>query len=205
MARDRRPVEKINRRFGVAIMGPSKALEKENRKHPPGQHGARNMRRKQSDYAIALGEKQKLRFQYGVLEKQFRRYFAEAQRRDGITGDTLVQLLETRLDNICYRLGLGTTRRASRQFVNHGHVLVNGKRVDIPSYCVKPGDEVKVADATRSQQLGMRATDMTTGRPVMDWLTMDKSSLTGKVERLPEADEIDTLVNVQLVVELYSR
>ncbi|MEM7699360.1 MAG: 30S ribosomal protein S4 [Verrucomicrobiota bacterium] len=203
MARQTGPTDRISRRYGVALFGPSKALER--RPYPPGQHGARGARRKQSDYSIALAEKQKLRFQYGIMEKQFRRYFAEAQRRRGITGDMLVQLLETRLDNVCYRLGLGNTRRAARQFVGHGHVKVNGKRVDVPSYCVKPGDVITVSESTRSQQLGMRAAELTSARPVMDWLTFDKDNLSGTVDRLPEAEEIDTMVNVQLVVELYSR
>ncbi|MDF1658734.1 MAG: 30S ribosomal protein S4 [Verrucomicrobiales bacterium] len=203
MARYTGPTDRISRRYGVALFGPSKALER--RPYPPGQHGARGARRKQSDYAIALAEKQKLRMQYGLLEKQFRRYFAEAQRRRGITGDILVQLLETRLDNVVYRLGLGNTRRAARQFVGHGHVSVNGKRVDIPSYCVKPGDVVSVGAGTRSQQLGLRAVDLTSARPLMDWLTFDGEKLTGTMDRVPEADEIDTMVNVQLVVELYSR
>lgn len=203
MARHTGPTDKISRRYGVPLFGPSKALER--RPYPPGQHGARGARRKHSDYSIALAEKQKLRLQYGIMEKQFRRYFAEAQRRRGITGDILVQLLESRLDNVCYRLGLGNTRRGARQFVNHGHVTVNGKRVDIPSYSVKPGDVIKVSESTRSQQLAMRAVDLSSARPVMDWLTFDKDNLTGTVDRLPEAEEIDTQVNVQLVVELYSR
>ncbi len=203
MARYTGPTDRIARRYGVALFGPSKALER--RPYPPGQHGARGARRKQSDYSVALAEKQKLRLQYGLLEKQFRRYFAEAQRQRGITGDVMIQLLETRLDNIVYRLGLGNTRRAARQFVNHGHILVNGKRVDIPSYQVKVGDEISVASGNRSQQLAMRAVDLTSARPVMDFLSFDSDSLTGKLDRLPEADEIDTMVNVQLVVELYSR
>jgi small subunit ribosomal protein S4 len=203
MARHTGPTDKISRRYGVPLFGPSKALER--RPYPPGQHGARGTRRKRSDYSIALAEKQKLRLQYGIMEKQFRRYFAEAQRRRGVTGDILVQLLETRLDNICYRLGLGNTRRASRQFVGHGHVEVNGKRVDIPSYCVKPGDVISVSKGTRSQQLGMRMAELCTARPVLDWLTFDKENLSGTVDRLPGPDEIDTMVNVQLVVELYSR
>ena len=203
MARNTGPTDRISRRYGVALFGPSKALER--RPYPPGQHGARGARRKQSDYSIALAEKQKLRLQYGLMEKQFRRYFAEAQRRRGITGDILVQLLETRLDNVCYRLGLGNTRRASRQLVGHGHVLVNGKRVDIPSFCVKPGDVISVGAGNRSQQLGMRAVDMTSARPVMDWFTFDSEKLSGTMDRIPEADEVDTMVNVQLVVELYSR
>jgi small subunit ribosomal protein S4 len=140
-----------------------------------------------------------------LLEKQFRRYYDEAHRRRGITGDILVQLLETRLDNVCYRLGLGATRRAARQLVGHGHVKVNGRRVDIPSYCVKAGDVISVAEAGRSQQLGSRAADQTQIRPVMDWLSFDREKLSGSVNRLPEAEEIDTMVNVQLVVELYSR
>lgn len=203
MARYTGPSNKISRRFGVALFGPSKALER--RAYPPGQHGVRAGRRKQSDYAIALAEKQKLRFQYGLLEKQFRRYFKEAQRRRGVTGETMLQLLETRLDNVAYRLGLGATRRASRQFVNHGHVTVNGTRVDIPSYEVKPGDVIKVGDSNRSQQLAMRLLDSTQARVVPEWLAMDRDGLQGSMSCLPEKDEIDPLVNVQLVVELYSR
>jgi len=203
MARNTGPTDRIARRYGVALFGPSKALER--RPYPPGQHGARGARRKHSDYSVALAEKQKLRLQYGLMEKQFRRYFAEAQRRRGITGDILVQLLETRLDNICYRLGLGNTRRATRQFVGHGHVLVNGKRVNIPSYSVKVGDEIEVAAGSRSQQLALRAVDLTSARPVLDFLTFDAEAIKGRLDRLPEADEIDTMVNVQLVVELYSR
>ncbi len=203
MARYLGPTDRINRRYGVALFGPSKALER--RPYPPGQHGARGSRRKQSDYAISLGEKQKLRLQYGLLEKQFRKYFAEAQRRKGITGDTLIQLLETRLDNVVYRLGLGNTRRAARQFVNHGHVLVNGIRVDIPSYACKPGDVISIRDSNRSQQLARRMVDSTQAVPVMDWLTMDADQLRGTIDRFPEADEINPNVNVQLVVELYSR
>ncbi len=173
MARYTGPKDKISRRFGVALFGPSKALER--RAFPPGQHGVRAGRRKKSDYAVALGEKQKLRFQYGILEKQFRLYYAEAVRRRGVTGEVLCQLLELRLDNVCYRLGLGNTRSAARQMVNHGHIQVNGKRVDIPSYQCKPGDVITVQDKPSSQQLG------------------------------PENDDFDHQVNVQLVVELYSR
>ncbi len=203
MARYTGPTDKISRRFGVPLFGPSKALER--RAFPPGQHGVRSGRRKQSDYAIALAEKQKLRMQYGILEKQFRRYYAEASRRRGVTGDILVQLLELRLDNICYRLGIGNTRRASRQFVNHGHITVNDVRVDIPSYQCKPGDVIKVRESNRSQQLAIRMVDLTQARPVLDWLTMDRDKLVGQVVRLPESEEIDPMVNVQLVVELYSR
>lgn len=203
MARYIGPKTKISRRFGVALFGPSKALERRN--FPPGQHGLRAGRRKQSDYSIALGEKQKLRFQYGVLEKQFRGYYAEATRQRGVTGDILVRLLETRLDNVCYRLGFGNTRSAARQFVNHGHISVNGVKVDIASYQCKPGDMIKVIAKPSSQQLGLRALDLTQAVPLKDWLTLDREKMEGTIARLPESEDMDHGVNVQLVVELYSR
>lgn len=203
MARYIGPKDKISRRFGVALFGPSKALERRN--FPPGQHGLRAGRRKKSDYSVALGEKQKLRFQYGVLEKQFRGYYAEAVRQRGVTGDTLVRLLETRLDNVCYRLGLGNTRSSARQFVNHGHVTVNGTKVDVASFQCKPGDVIKVATKPSSQQLGLRALDLTQAVPLKDWLTIDRENMAGTVARLPETEDMDHGVNVQLVVELYSR
>ena len=203
MARFIGPKDKINRRFGMPLFGPSKALERRN--YPPGPHGLRAGRKKKSEYSIALGEKQKLKYIYGTLEKQFRAYYHEATRQTGITGDILQRLLETRLDNVCYRLGFGNSRQAARQLVNHGHVLVNGQRVDIPSYQLKPGDEVKVGSRASSQQLAMRMLDLTQSRPVKDWVTVDRSSLQGKVVRLPEPDDFDSQVNVQLIVELYSR
>lgn len=203
MARYTGPKEKISRRFGVALFGPSKALERRN--YPPGQHGARAGRKKKSDYSIALGEKQKLKLMYGVLEKQFRAYYEHAASQRGITGDLILQYLETRLDNVCYRMGLGNSRQAARQLVGHGHVLVNGHRVDVPSYQVRPGDEIKVAAKASSQQLGMRNLDLTQSIPIKDWLVVDREKLEGKVARLPEPDDIDSIVNVQLVVELYSR
>ncbi len=203
MARYTGPKDKISRRFGVALFGPSKALER--RSFPPGQHGVRAGRRKKSDYAVALGEKQKLRFQYGVLEKQFRLYYAEASRRRGITGDLLLQILELRLDNVCYRLGLGNTRSAARQLVNHGHIQVNGKRVDIASYQCKPGDVISVQDKPSSQQLGLRFMDLTQAVPLKDWLELDRTAMKGSITRVPENDDMDAQVNVQLVVELYSR
>ena len=203
MARYIGPKDKISRRFGVALFGPSKALERRN--FPPGQHGFRAGRKKKSDYSIALGEKQKLRFQYGVLEKQFRGYYAEAARRRGVTGDTLVQLLETRLDNICYRLGFGNTRSAARQFVNHGHITVNGTKVDVASYQCKPGDKIHVGERAASQQLGLRALDLTQAVPLKEWLTLDREKMVGTVARIPEEEDMDHGVNVQLVVELYSR
>ncbi len=203
MARYTGPKDKINRRFGVALFGPSKALERRN--FPPGQHGLRAGRRKKSDYAVALGEKQKLRFQYGVLEKQFRGYYAEATRRRGITGDALCQQLETRLDNVCYRLGLGLTRSAARQFVSHGHVIVNGVKTNIASYSCKPGDVIKVSERQASQQLALRLLDQTQAIPMKEWLVCDREKIEGTVARLPESEDMDHGVNVQLVVEFYSR
>src|SRR6202012_2409135 len=142
MARYTGPKSKISRRYGIALFGPSKALERKN--YPPGMHGPKGSRRKQSEYAIALAEKQKLRYQYGLLERQFRRYFQIALTRRGITGEILLQLLETRLDNVVFRLGLANSRRASRQMVNHGHIAVNGRKVSIASYNTKIGDVVEV-------------------------------------------------------------
>lgn len=203
MARYTGPKEKIARRFGVALFGPSKALELRN--FPPGQHGARNTRRKLSDYGIALAEKQKLRHTYGVLEKQFRRFFAEASRRKGVTGTILLQMLEQRLDNVVYRMGFANSRFAARQMVGHGHVTVNGKRCNISSAQIKAGDVVAVKTTARSQQLANRFLDLTQGVNSPDWMTVDRDKLTGTVNRSPEREEIDVFVNEQLVVELYSR
>ena len=174
---------------------------------PPGAHGGvRGGRRtKKSDYAIALAEKQKLRFQYGILEKQFRRYFAEAQRRRGVTGTLLIQLLEMRLDNLVYRMGFANTRAGARQFVNHGHVEVNGQRVDIPSYNVQVGDTITVRDSPRSKQLALRGLDLTQAIAQPEWLAVDRDNLSTSVLRIPEREEVDPMVNEQLVVELYSR
>jgi len=203
MARYTGPTTKLSRRFGVSLFGPSKAFERRN--FPPGQHGVRAGRKKKSEYAVALGEKQKLRFQYGVLEKQFRGYYEEAARRRGVTGEIMLQLLESRLDNIVYRAGFANTRRAARQLVCHGHVTVNGRKVDIPSYQVKPGDVIKVGAKPSSQQLAVRMTDLTQAMPGSDWLTVDKDKLEVTMSRVPERSEIDPLVNEQLIVELYSR
>ncbi|MFT3990443.1 MAG: 30S ribosomal protein S4 [Luteolibacter sp.] len=203
MARYTGPRAKISRRFGVSLFGPSKALDRRN--FPPGQHGVRAGRKKKSEYSVALGEKQKLRFQYGVLEKQFRGYYEEAARRRGVTGEILLQLLETRLDNVVFRAGFANTRQAARQIVNHGHVLVNGVRVDIASYQVKPGDVVKVGNKPSSQQLAVRMTDLTQAAAAVDWLNVDKDKLEATVSRVPERSDINPIVNVQLIVELYSR
>lgn len=203
MARYTGPKERISRRFGVALFGPSKALERRN--YPPGQHGARAGRRKKSDYSVALGEKQKLKFMYGLLEKQFRAYYEKAAAQRGITGDLILQQLEARLDNVVFRLGFGNSRQAARQMVNHGHIMVNGTRVDVPSYQARPGDVVRVMAKPSSQQLGMRSLDLTQSIPLKDWLTIDREKLEGTVNRLPETADIDPIVDVQRVVELYSR
>lgn len=203
MARYTGPRTRISRRFGVPLFGSNKSLERRN--FPPGQHGIRAGRKKKSEYSVALGEKQKLRFQYGVLEKQFRGYYEEAARRRGITGEIMIQLLELRLDNVCYRLGFGNSRQAARQLVNHGHVLVNGKVVDIASYECKAGDVIKLGAKPSSQQLGLRMLDLTQAVPLVDWLTLDRANITGTVSRVPERSDVDPMVNEQLIVELYSR
>ncbi len=203
MARYTGPRDKISRRFGVALFGPCKSLEK--RPFPPGQHGMRAGRKKKSDYGIMLAEKQKLRFQYGVLERQFRAYYAEAARRGGVTGDILLQLLELRLDNVIYRLGLSNTRAGARQFVNHGHITVNGRKVNIASYSCRPGDKIGISSKAASRQLAARNLELTQIVVVPDWLVFDRDQLEGSVARLPEVAEIAPIVNVQQIVELYSR
>jgi small subunit ribosomal protein S4 len=203
MARYTGPKTRVSRRYGVPLFGSSKALERKN--YPPGIHGPRGSRRKQSEYAIALGEKQKLRYQYGLLERQFRRIFEKALQKRGVTGETLLQLLETRIDNVVYRLGLANTRSAARQLVSHGHVLVNGRGVNVASYNVKPGDEITIKDKPKSRQLVLRNLDLTQIVPVPDWLTVDRDGLSGKVTRIPSREEIQPIVNEQLIVELYSR
>lgn len=203
MARYTGPKSKISRRFGVAIFGPSKALERKN--YGPGMHGPKGSRRKQSEYSVALAEKQKLRYQYGVLERQFRRYFGIASTRRGVTGEILLQLLETRLDNVVYRLGFANSRNAARQLVSHGHVQVNGRKVDISSFNVKPGDSITVKDKPQSRRLAAKNLELTQITPVPDWLTVDKDQFTGQVSRIPTRDEIAPIVNEQLIVELYSR
>ena len=203
MGRYTGPKTKVARRYGVPLFGPSKSLERKN--YPPGMHGPKGSRRKQSDYAVALGEKQKLRYQYGLLEKQFRRTFQPALRRRGVTGETLLQLLETRLDNVVFRLGLANTRSAARQLVSHGHVQVNGRTVNISSCNLKAGDEVTIKDRPKSRQLALRNLELTQIAPVPDWLVANRDALSGKVSRIPVRDEMQPMVNEQLIVELYSR
>src|SRR3981081_1459133 len=181
------PKTKVSRRYGVPLFGPSKSLERKN--YPPGMHGPKGSRRKQSDYAVALGEKQKLRYQYGLLEKQFRRIFQTALQKRGVTGETLLQLLETRLDNVVFRLGLANTRSGARQLVSHGHVQVNGRNVNIASFNVKAGDEATVKDKPKSRQLALRNLELTQIAPVPDWLVAHPDALSGKSSRHPPRDE----------------
>jgi len=203
MARYTGPKDKISRRFGIPLFGTTKTLETKN--YGPGMHGPKGGRRKSSDYAIALAEKQKLRYQYGVLERQFRRYFAIASNKRGVTGEILLQLLETRLDNVVFKLGFANSRSAARQFVGHGHITVNGKKVDISSYNVKSGDVVAVKDHARSRSLAARSLELMQITPVPDWLTLDKDNCKGTVSRIPSREDIAPIVNEQLIVELYSR
>jgi ribosomal protein S4, bacterial/organelle type len=203
MARNTGPKTKISRRYNVLIGGSAKAFERKN--YPPGQHGPKGSRRKVSDYALALAEKQKLRHQYGVLEKQFRRYFQIALSKRGVTGETLLQLLETRVDNVVYRMGFAKTRTAARQMVSHGHIRVNGRKLDIASANLKPGDKVSVKESDGSRRLAQRNLEQTQIVTVPDWLVVDRDNLTGEVTRIPTRDEINPIANEQLVVELYSR
>ena len=203
MARYTGPATKVSRRFGTFISGSPKAFERRN--FPPGVHGPKGSRRKQSDYAIAMAEKQKLRHQYGVLERQFRRYFQLALRRRGVTGEILLQLLETRLDNVVYRMGFSKTLRGARQMVGHGHVRVNGRKATISSMNLKAGDRVEVKDHAKSKSLAQRGLDLTQIVNVPDWLLVDTDKLSGSVARIPTRDEINPIVNEQLIVELYSR
>jgi small subunit ribosomal protein S4 len=202
MARYTGPTTRINRRFGMSIFPPSKAQDR--KPHPPGQHGPR-LRRKLSEYALGLSEKQKLRYLYGLTEKQFRRTFERAKSQRGVTGDIFVQKLETRLDAVIYSCGFAKTRRQARQFVGHGHVKVNGRKTDIPSFEVSPGDVIEVKESSSSRQLATRALEDTRIRTVPNWITRNDDALTATISREPTADDVETGVNVQLIVEFYSR
>ncbi|MDI1247372.1 MAG: 30S ribosomal protein S4 [Lacunisphaera sp.] len=202
MARYTGPSTRISRRFGQYIVGSAKVLERRN--FPPGQHGPKS-RRKLSEYAVGLNEKQKLRYIYGLLERQFRRVFAIAKKERGVTGERFLQLLETRLDSVVYLLGFAKSRAAARQLVNHGHVRVNGKKVDIASYNVVQGDEVEMKAVNSSRQLATRAIEENRARVVPAWLTRNDEALKGTVTRLPTRDEMEPGINEQLIVEYYSR
>lgn len=208
MARYHEPVCRLCRREGMKLFLKGERCFKEKcaverRSYAPGQHGKR--RNKMQPYGLQLREKQKVRRVYGVLEKQFRRYFAEAARQKGITGDNLLRLLELRLDNVVYSLGFASSRAQARQLVRHGHVLVNGRRVDVPSFQVAPGMEVSLKDRMRSNVFVVDALDTAQGRGVPAWLELDAEGFKGRVLAEPKREDIRLPIQEQLIVELYSR
>jgi len=201
MARYKGPRSKIARKFGDPIFGADKHFEKKN--YPPGQHGQNKRRRKTSEYGIQLLEKQKAKYTYGVLEKQFRNLFDKASRSKGIKGEILLQLLESRLDNIVYRLGIAPSRAAARQLVTHRHILVNGELVSIPSYSLKAGDIVSIRE--KSKSLEVITDSLSSRRSIVPWLEWDQNLMTGKFLTRPEREEIPENIKEQLIVELYSK
>lgn len=208
MARYRGPVEKLERRLGVSLLlkgerrlAGKSALDK--RPYPPGQHGQRKT--KISEYGLQLREKQKAKFMYGMNEKQFRRLFFEAARKEGNTGALLVTLLEQRLDNVVYRMGFATTRRFARQLVNHGHILVDNKKVDIPSYRVVAGQKIEVAEKSKSNPQITRAIELTNQTGIATWVDVDKDKKYGIFTRIPEREEVVIPVEERFIVELYSK
>lgn len=201
MARYIGPKAKIARRFNDPIFGPSKAVQKKN--YPPGQHG-RGRRKKQSEYAIQLLEKQKAKYTYGVLEKQFANIFDKATRRGGITGEVLLQMLEARLDNTVYRLGIAKTRRGARQLVLHKHITVNGEIVNVPSYTLRQGDLIGVRERSKSLEV-ITESLATRGGKRFSWMEWDDKEMVGKFLNVPQRDEIPENIQEQLIVELYSK
>ncbi len=208
MARYRGPVEKLERRLGVDLglkgerrLAGKSALEK--RPYPPGQHGQRRI--KLSEYGEQLQEKQKAKFMYGISEKQFRGLFKEAKKQEGNTGAILIQLLEQRLDNVVYRMGFATTRRFARQLTNHGHILVDGKKVDIPSFRVKAGQKIEVREVSKANPQIVRAMELTNQTGMVEWVDVEKEKLFGIFTRIPNRDEISIPVEERLIVELYSK
>lgn len=197
MAKNMQPILKRCKTLGIepGVMG----IDKKSNRNP------KQSRKKQSEYGLQLTEKQKVKFIYGVLEKQFRKYYVMATKKSGITGEMLLQILETRLDNVVFRMGLANTRREARQIVNHGHILVNGKKVNIPSYLIKQGDVVTVREKSKNSDRMKEIVEVNASRLVPKWLDMDKNTLTGKVVALPARDDIDYEVEEHLIVELYSK
>ncbi|HIW87448.1 MAG TPA: 30S ribosomal protein S4 [Candidatus Onthomorpha intestinigallinarum] len=200
MARYTGPKTKIARKFKEPIYGADRAFEKRN--YPPGQHGINKRRAKQSEYGIQLMEKQKAKYTYGILERQFRNLFDKASRKGGITGEVLLQLIESRLDNVVYRLGIARTRNQARQLVSHRHITVNGKIVNIPSYLLQAGDVVGVRERSKSVEL---ITDSLASRVNYSWLDWDASKMEGKFMNYPQRADIPENINEQLIVELYSK
>ena len=201
MARYTGPTSRIARRFGEPIFGPDKALTK--KAYGPGQHGNQRRRGKQSEYGVQLMEKQKAKFTYGILEKQFSNLFKEALRRKGVTGENLMQMCEMRLDNVVFRLGIAPTRRAARQLVTHNHITVNGDNISIPSYALKVGDLISVRE--RSKSLEVIADSISANRSQMEWLEFNYETKVGKVVVAPERIQIPENIKEQVIVELYSK
>ena len=201
MARYTVPKSKIARKFREPIFGPDKALEKKN--YPPGQHGLSKKRGKQSEYAVQLQEKQKAKYTYGILERQFAKIFNMASRAKGITGEVLLQLIESRLDNVVYRMGIAPSRSAARQLVGHCHIEVNGSVVNIASYTLKPGDVVEVRE--RSKSMEVIASSVSAATNQFPWMDFDKTSMKGKFISMPERVQIPENIKEQLIVELYSK
>ena len=201
MARYRGPKSRISRKFGEPIFGSTKALERKN--YPPGQHGASKRRGKQSEYGVQLQEKQKAKFTYGILEKQFSNLFKESLRRKGITGEILLQLCETRLDNVVYRLGIAPTRRAARQLVSHNHILLNGRVCNIPSRSLRIEDQISVRE--RSKTLDSILSSLSNHSQSNDWLEWNIDRMTGVLKTMPDRGQISENIKEQLIVELYSK
>ncbi|CAG0949489.1 MAG: 30S ribosomal protein S4 [Bacteroidetes bacterium] len=201
MARYTGPKSKIARKFKEPIFGADKALEKKN--YPPGQHGPNKRRSKQSEYAVQLQEKQKAKYIYGILEKQFSNLFVKASRKKGITGENLLQLCETRLDNVVYRLTLAPSRRSARQLVSHRHITVNGEIINVPSYNVKPGDVVAVRE--KSKSLEIITNSLGSSNLKIDWLSLDRNTYSGSIISVPSREQIPENIKEQLIVELYSK
>ena len=202
MARYTGPRVRISRRFGIPIFGPTKYLERRN--YGPGVHGPKS-RRKHTDYGLGLIEKQKLRYYYGLMERQFRGVYEKALRRRGVTGEQMLQILETRLDNVVFHLGLANTRAAARQMVSHGHIQVNGRKVNVPSYALKVNEVITVKNNNVSRQLATKNLETSTSRSVPDWMSLNKEEFKGVLMRIPTRDEINPIANEQAVVEFYSR
>jgi small subunit ribosomal protein S4 len=208
MARYRGPVEKLERRLGVSLalkgerrLAGKSALDK--RPYAPGQHGQR--RTKISEYGLQLREKQKAKFMYGVSEKQFRRLFSDANKAVGNTGTNLILLIERRLDNVAYRMGFATTRRFARQLVTHGHILVNGKKLDIPSYRVKVGDKIEIREKSKNNPQIVRALELTAQTGIVPWVDIDTNKAFGIFTRVPDREEVVIPIEERLIVELYSK
>ncbi|MBO6116948.1 MAG: 30S ribosomal protein S4 [Bacteroidales bacterium] len=199
MARYTGPKTRIARKFREPIFGADKSYDKKS--YPPGQHGA-NRRKKQSEYGLQLMEKQKAKYTYGILERQFRKLFDKASRKGGVTGEVLLQLIESRLDNVVYRLGIARTRSQARQLVSHKHITVNGNVVNIPSYLLKEGDTVGVRERSKSLEV---VTDSLASRVAYSWLDWDNSKMEGKFNNYPQRSDIPENINEQSIVELYSK